>query len=104
MVIKENLKTTEIHPKLHNPIIVYMLLIHCLAVHASLQKVCHVAVCLRTFWRYNWLSEAILCNARNTYSNGPGAKISQVSVSYNSNRAAYVTIACRCSFGKGTEK
>lgn len=75
-----------------------------LAMCAPLQEVSHVGVCLHTFWRHKQLSEAILCNVRNAYLNAPGAKISQVSASCNSNGAAYVTIACRCSFGKGTEK
>lgn len=50
------------------------------------------------------LADAVPCNAINIHLYAPRAKISQVSVSYNSNQAAYVTIACRCSFGKGTEK
>lgn len=50
------------------------------------------------------LADDVSCNVRNTHLYAPRAKISQVSLSYNSNQAAYVTIACRCSFGKGTEK
>lgn len=50
------------------------------------------------------LADPVPCNVKNTHLYAPGAKISQASLSYNSNQAAYVTIACRCSFGKGTEK
>ncbi|MEQ2216999.1 hypothetical protein XENOCAPTIV_014970, partial [Xenoophorus captivus] len=49
------------------------------------------------------LADAVPCNVRITHLYSPGAKISQASLSSNSNQAAYVTIACRCSFGKGTE-
>lgn len=50
------------------------------------------------------LADDVSCNVRNTHLYAPGAKISPASLSYNSNQAAYVTIACRCSFGKGTEE
>lgn len=50
------------------------------------------------------LADAVPCNVRITHLYAPGAKISQAALSYNSNQAAYVTIARGCSLGKGTEK
>lgn len=58
--------------------------------------------CLNAWRRCKQLSDAVPCNIRNTHLYAPGAKIFQVS--HNSNQAAYVTIACRCSFGKGKDK
>lgn len=45
------------------------------------------------------LADAVTCNVRITHLYAPGAQISQEPLSSNPNQAAYVTIACRCSFG-----